>query len=98
METQANIELSVLNDGGVMLVSDAPLPHVVKRVEFYRDQRLFMLVYNTPDDDDELMHYEVPIHMSYPVEKSPDMIIYTMFPDHPPIGYKVPLVKVGDLY
>jgi len=25
-------------------------------------------------------------------------MIFSLFPDHPPIGYKVPLVKVGDLY
>jgi hypothetical protein len=93
-----NIELGILNDGGILLVSDEPLPHVVKRVEFYRDQRLFMLVYHTDKEDTELMHYEVPEVMTYPVEKSPNVIIYSLFPDHEPIGYKVPLVKVGELY
>lgn len=92
-----NIELGILNDGGVMLVSDQPLPHIVKRVEFYRDQRLFMLVYNTDDENGELMHYEVPENMTRPVEKSPNVIIYSLFPDHEPIGYKVPLIKVGDI-
>jgi hypothetical protein len=93
-----NIELGILNDGGVMMVSDRPLPHIVKRVEFYRDQRLFMLVYHTAEEDGELMHYEVPENMSYPIEKSPNVIIYSLFPDHEPIGYKVPLIKVGNLY
>lgn len=81
-----------------MLVSDQPLPHIVRRVEYYRDQRLFMLVYNNADNDSELMHYEVPKDMTYPVEKSPNVIIYTLFPDEEPLGYKVPLIKVGDLY
>lgn len=93
-----NIELGILNDGGVMLVSDRPLPHLVRRVEFYRDQRLFMLVYNNNENDTELMHYEIPESMSNPVEKSPDVIIYSLFPNHEPIGYKVPLIKVGDLF
>jgi hypothetical protein len=93
-----NIELGVLKDGGVMLVSDRPLPHIVKRVEFYRDQRLVMLVYSNTEQDSDLMHYEVPEKMVYPVEKSPDVIVYALFPDHPPIGYKVPLIKVGDIY
>jgi hypothetical protein len=93
-----NIELGVLKDGGVMLVSDRPLPHLVKRVEFYREQRLVMLIYSNEDNDSDLMHYEVPPHMAHPVEKSPDVIIYSLFPDHEPIGYKVPLIKVGDLY
>jgi hypothetical protein len=92
------IELGILHDGRVMLASDTPLPHVVKRVEFYRDQRLFMLVYNTEDEEGELMHYEVPDNMSKPIEKSPNVIIYSLFPDHEPIGYKVPLIKVGELY
>lgn len=93
-----HIELGILNDGGVMLVSDRPLPHIVRRVEYYREQRLFMLVYNSADNDSELMHYEVPENMSYPVEKSPNVIIYTLFENEEPLGYKVPLIKVGDLY
>lgn len=93
-----NIELGILHDGGVMLVSDQPLPYIVKRVEFYRDQRLFMLVYHNDEEQNELMHYEVPENMTYPVEKSPNVIIYSLFPNHEPIGYRVPLVKVGDLF
>ncbi len=93
-----NIELGILNDGGVMLVSDQALPHVVKRVEFYKEQRLVMLVYNNEDQDSELMHYEVPENLAYSVEKSPNIIIYALFKDHEPIGYKVPLIKVGDIY
>ena len=93
-----NIELAILNDGGVVLVSDRGLRDVVKRVEFYRDQKLFQLVYHDEKLENDLMHYEVPERMVVPVEKSPDVIIYSLFPDHPPIGYKVPLIKVGDLF
>ncbi len=92
------IELGVLHDGGVMLVSDQPLPNIVKRVEFYREQRLFMLVYNGEDESNELMHYEVPENLTYPVEKSPDVMILSLFPNEEPLGYKVPLIKVGDLF
>jgi len=92
------IELGLLKDGGVMMVSDKPLPYIVSRVEYYRDQRLFLLVYNNEEEDSELMHYEIPEHMAPPVEKAPNVIIYSLFPDHEPIGYKAPLIKVGDLY
>ncbi|MCC7305088.1 MAG: hypothetical protein IT558_02390 [Alphaproteobacteria bacterium] len=92
-----NIELGILKDGGIMMVSDRPLPHVVKRVEFYRDQRLLMLVYSNSDET-ELMHYEIPEAMVYPIEKSPNVIIYSLFPDEEPLGYKAPLIKVGDIY
>ncbi len=91
------IELGILNDGRVMLVSDGPLPHIVKRVEYYREQSLLNLVYHSEEHDDELMHYEIPTKMAHPVEKSPNVIVYSLFPDHEPIGYKVPLVKVGDI-
>ncbi len=93
-----NIELMVLNDGGIILVGSEPFPYLVKRVEYYNEQRLFMIVYNNKEQDSELMHYEVPTDMAPPVEKSPNVIIYSLFPDHEPIGYKVPLVKVGEIY
>lgn len=92
-----NIELGILNDGGVILASDAPLPGIVRRIEYYRDQRLFMLIYNH-DETGQLMDYEIPENMAAPIEKSPDVIVYSMFKDHAPIGYKVPLIKVGDIY
>jgi len=94
-----NIELSVLKDGGVLLVSDRPMPDIVKRVEFYREERTMILKYrNNKENEDLMMHYEVPDHMIYPIEKSPDIIVYNMFPDNPPIGYKAPLIKVGDIH
>ncbi len=93
-----NIELGVLHDGDVMLVSDTPLPDVVSRVEYYRDQRLFMLVYDDEDNGDELMHYEIPENMTQPVENTPNILIYSLFPNHEPIGYKVPLVQVGAMF
>jgi hypothetical protein len=46
----------------------------------------------------ELMHYEVPENMTYPVEKSPNVMIYSLFPNQEPLGYTVPLVKVGELF
>ncbi len=93
-----NIELGILNDGRVTLVSDKPLPDIVRRVEFYRDQRLMMLIYDDPESEDHLMECEVPEHMAAPVEKSPNVIIFTLFPELEPLGYKVPLIKVGELY
>ena len=93
-----NVELGVLKDGGVTLMADAPFPEIIKRVEFYRDQRLFMLVYDNANQDSELMHFEIPDYMARPVEKSPNVVMYCIFPDHAPVGYTVPLIKVGDLY
>lgn len=93
-----NIELGILHDGSVMMVSDQPLPDMVCRVEYYKDQRLFMIVYDDDENGEDLMHYEIPNKMSDSVEKSPNILVYSLFPNHEPIGYKVPLVQVGDLY
>ncbi|MGH1456524.1 MAG: hypothetical protein ACRBDI_07070 [Alphaproteobacteria bacterium] len=93
-----NIELGILHDGSVMMVSDKPLPDMVCRVEYYRDQRLFMLVYDDEAHAEDLMHYEIPENLASPVENSPNIMIYSLFSNHEPIGYKVPLVQVGDLY
>lgn len=92
------IELGILNDGRVTLVSDAPLPDVIRRVEYYRDQRLFQLVYDDENLEDALMECEIPEELSAPVEKSPNVIIFTLFKGLDPLGYKVPLIKVGELY
>ncbi|MGH1404118.1 MAG: hypothetical protein ACRBDL_07725 [Alphaproteobacteria bacterium] len=92
-----NVELGVLHDGGIMLVSDTPLPDMVCRVEYYREQRLFMLVYDEEDGED-LMQYEVPQRLVRPVENSPNIIIYSLFPEQEPLGYKVPLVQVGNRF
>ena len=93
-----NIELGILNDGRVTLVSDGPLPDVVRRVEYYREQRLFQLVYDDDNLHDELMECEIPERLANPVEKSPNVIILSLFPGMTPLGYKVPLIKVGELY
>ncbi len=93
-----NVELSILKDGGVLMVSDRPMPDIVKRVEFYREQSLMMLVYKDKELESDLMHYEIPLNIVPSVEKSPDVIVYVLFDDHEPIGYKVPLIKVGDAY
>ncbi len=92
-----NIELGLMHDGGVMLVSDTPMPDILRRVEYYREQRLFMLVYNDEKNGEEMMEYELPIEMTKQVEKAPNIMIYSLFPNHEPIGYKAPLIQVGDM-
>ena len=93
MET--NIEFLLLNDGGVMFACDEPL-EPIKRVEYYADQRLFLLVYANDNEHDEgdLMHYELPEHLASPVEKTPDIIICCIHPVRDPRAYTVPLIKV----
>lgn len=93
-----NIELGTLTDGNIIMVSDQPLPDMVKRIEYYREQHLLNLVYDGDDHHDELMEYEVPSDMQQSVVHAPNITVYSLFADHEPIGYKVPLVQVGNIY
>ena len=93
-----NVELGILNDGRVTLVCDAPTQDVVRRVEYYRDQRLFQLVYEGQENEDQLMECEIPESMVPPIEKAPNVIILTIVRGFEPLGYKAPLIKVGELY
>lgn len=93
------VELGILHDGRVVLAVDRPLPDIVRRVEYYRDQRLFQLIYKNSDKhEDHLMECEINEELAIPVEKSPNVILFTLFEDLEPLGYKVPLIKVGELY
>jgi hypothetical protein len=92
------VELTILKDGGILLINDAGYPDNVKRVEYYRDQKVFMLVYNQEENEDEMMHYEIPDDMRHSVEKSPNIIICSYDQQQRPYAYKTPLIKVGELY
>ena len=52
-----NVELGRLPDGGIVLCANPEFPEQVKRVEYYRDQKLFMLIYEDIDHEGELMHF-----------------------------------------
>lgn len=93
-----NIELGQLPDGDLALVCDGSLPGAVKRVEYYRDQKLFMLVYDIPNHDGDLMHYELRTEVAEKVQRRSSMVIIE--PDSKsgkPMGYYTSLIQVGDL-
>lgn len=90
-----NIELLSFKTGHIMLAADASHPDIVKRVEYYSDQKLFLIVYKNTSFESDLMHFEVPAHMITHVEKSPEVIIYTMFDGAEPVAYPVPLIRIG---
>ena len=93
-----NIDLSTLKDGSVLLVNDGSVPDLLKRIEFYQDQKVILLVYVDQERDSDLMEFEIPDTMIETMSHSPDVMIYTTFENHDPVGYKVPLIQVGDLY
>ena len=91
-----NIELGELPDGDLVLVSDTTFPADVKRIEYYRDQRLFMLVYDDPTHEGDLMHYELADDVARKVERKSSLVVIE--PDimtGKPMGYYTSLIQVG---
>lgn len=91
-----NIELGQLPDGDLVLVCDSCFPADVKRIEYYRDQKLFMLVYDHPDHEGDLMKYEIADDVARKVERKSSMVIIE--PDQMtgrPMGYYTSLIQVG---
>ena len=90
-----SIEIGTLPEGKLVLASNEQFPAHIVRVEYYAEQRLFMLVYNTPDQETELMPYEVTTDFAGHVDQSPNiMVIISAQDGEEPYGYDVPLVKV----
>ncbi len=91
-----NISLGHLPDGDLVLVSDTTFPADVKRIEYYRDQKLFMLVYDDPGHEGDLMHYELADDLARKVERKSSMVVIE--PDlmtGRPMGYYTSLIQVG---
>ena len=91
-----NIELGHLPDGNPLIVSDSAFPAVVKRAEYYKDQRLILLVYDSPDQDSDLMHYELNDDHAARVSAAPSLILITAEPGQELKGYDVPIIQIGD--
>jgi hypothetical protein len=92
-----DIELGQLPDGDLALVCGTSLPGDVKRVEYYRDQRLFMLVYDLPDHEGDLMHYELRPEVAEKVQRRSSLVVIE--PDKAsgkPMGYYTSLIQIGD--
>ena len=92
-----DIELGQLPDGDLALVCGTSLPGDVKRVEYYRDQRLFMLVYDLPDHEGDLMHYELRPEVAAKVQRRSSVVVIE--PDKvtgKASGYYASLIQVGE--
>lgn len=91
-----NVNLGQLPDGDLVIVSDMRLPSDVKRVEYYREQKLFMLVYENDNHEGDLMHYELADDVARKVERKTALMIIE--PDQhtgKPMGYYTSLIQVG---
>lgn len=90
-----NVELGLMQDGDLALVSDEKFPADIKRVEYYRDQKLLMLVYEEESLDSELMHYELKDAVAQKVEKKSTLMIIEPSEDGKPTGYYASLIQIN---
>jgi hypothetical protein len=91
-----SVNLAQSPEGDLVLVTDEPFPADIKRVEYYRSQKLFMLVYDQDEHEGDLMHYELPEDVAQRVEKKSSLIIVE--PDLQTgrrMGYYTSLIQVG---
>lgn len=90
------IQLAQSGDGRLIIASNQPFPADVERVEYYRDQKLFMLVFEGHDGESDLMPCEVSDEVARTVHNSPEVIIIAMKEQGvEPYGYIAPLVQIG---
>lgn len=97
------IRLGVSLDGRLVLGSNQPFPADIKHVEYYKDQRLFNLVFETEEEDSSLMPCEIGEKTAAIVQASPNIVVIAMTAQADtngsqtggPFGYSVPLIQIG---
>ena len=90
------IKLGRTEKGHLILAADEPLPSKVKRVEYYREQKIFTLSFEDEEEEDRLMSYEISDEISEIVKSSPEVIIIALTEDGKDNEkYLCPLVQVG---
>ncbi|MFA7277100.1 MAG: hypothetical protein WC043_09910 [Pseudobdellovibrionaceae bacterium] len=92
-----SIEIGQLPDGDLALVSGDSFPAEIKRVEYYREQKLFMLIYDIPDHEGDLMDFELRDDVADKVQRCGSMVIVQ--PDMAtgrPVGYYTSVIQIGE--
>lgn len=90
------IRLGKTNDGRLVMASNDPLPSDIGRIEYYREQKLFNLVFEDENCEERLMPCEMSDSVSEMVKSSPDMIVIAMAqPNMPPYEYIAPIIQIG---
>lgn len=83
-------------DGRLVLGSNQAFPADVKYVEYYRDQRLFTLVFDTEDEETAIMPREMSEKTAGIIHSSPSVMVIAMTQEgQNPYGYTVPLIQIG---
>ncbi len=91
------MDLIISNDKELIFASNEPFPAELLRVEFYADTKLFVMVFNDGDSEGILLDHEVTDDLM-PHIKNVATITAIYYEDEEPVdGYKVPLIRLGDI-
>lgn len=88
------IELTILTDGRVALLSDEGFPELPERLEFYETQKLFVIVYDDPDHEGDMTHYEIPDSYVADVKGASAAVIGRVEDNAIVEAYEVPLIQI----
>ena len=90
------IKLAQSGDGVLVLASNQKFPSDIRRVEYHKEMKLMLLVYENDEDGSDLMPTEISDPTHNIICKSPEIMIVAMAEgDKKPYGYHVPLVQIG---
>ena len=90
------MQLGQGDTGHLIIVSDNPFPSAVRRVEYFRDQKLFNIVFIDDEHPGDMSELELPDDIDEIVKSSPSDIVILNVADPDNIeNYEVPLVQVG---
>ena len=90
------IKLGQSKDGRLVIGSSEEFPADIKHVEYYKDQRLFSLVFEGDDEDSALMPCEISKDVDGIIRKSPNILVIAVGQKGiEPYGYTVPLIQIG---
>lgn len=83
-------------DGRLILGSSESFPADIRYVEYYKEQRLFSLVFDTEEEESALMPCEIDCKTASIVQSSPNIMVIAMAEaGAEPYGYMVPLIQIG---
>jgi len=90
------IRLGQMDDSRLVIASSQPFPAPVRHVEYYRDMKLFLLMFDLEGHEGDLMPCDISEDIAGVVESAPGLLTIAMFESgKAPYGYDVPLIQVG---
>lgn len=99
MNLETKFELGKLRNGGISMICNSGLPKHIKQIEYYRDCKVFVLTFLSPQDgeNDLMIQYELKDKSAKVVEETEeDQILLVDASDRRnPVGYLVPLLRSG---